>query len=419
MKKLVLFSSILVSAVMMTACATNNTIQVNSSTTSSDPFSISIPEIPKVDSTVETNENGNAEEVTAAGKNETGDLSDSLDDFTFSLNGTVYQLPMKYSDFTSGEWKIDSAAGVDETEELAGRDSTNFWVTNGTQQIEMYAYNTSGNTEELKDCYIGGINYYKRDGADFKIAKGFSLDQNTSSDVTAEFGNPTSYSSSSTKDHYIYDSSNGGETRFDFDNSDSDESRIELRYMPDVQSGSAEVSSEKPSYLSAYKAPTQLSDDPTATQMELDGDLYQMPCPVTEFTDNGWSIDSINQDSVPAQSSITVNLEKGDHSEMVSLTNFDTSACLPENAAVTQIFVNSYKGSEDQGDFAKMPGNITLSSTESDLDRILTAYQKMTSGSQITYSYSASSRSTTGIRYQLRPSAEEFSVSIANDTWAY
>ena len=43
-------------------------------------------------------------------------------------------------------------------------------------------------------------------------------------------------------------------------------------------------------YLDSYIAPEYLSDDPTQTQFELDGKLYQLPCPLDEFTDDGWEV---------------------------------------------------------------------------------------------------------------------------------
>ena len=47
------------------------------------------------------------------------------------------------------------------------------------------------------------------------------------------------------------------------------------------------------SYISTlYQAPTALSDNIFECIFELDGHLYRLPCPVTEFLDNGWTVDN-------------------------------------------------------------------------------------------------------------------------------
>lgn len=86
MKRLVLFSSVLVSAVLMTACATDPAVPVTSSTSSENPYSI--PDLELIGSEPEsiatdTDDNDVYEVVTGTtGENQPGVLSDSLDDFT-------------------------------------------------------------------------------------------------------------------------------------------------------------------------------------------------------------------------------------------------------------------------------------------------------------------------------------------------
>lgn len=345
-------------------------------------------------------------------------LSDKLDDFTFSLNDTVYRLPMSYNEFTGGEWKIDADAGVDETEEIAGKNAQNFWVTNGSQQIELYAYNPTGDTRQLRDCSIGGIVYNLRDGGTMKIAKGISL-ESTPDDVITAFGNPTENSSNSQKSHFIYETDNGGKVDIELNRQDSQESRIEMLYMPVDESDNGDTSTDRPSYLDNYKAPTRLSSDPTVTQFKLDGDLYQLPCPVSEFENNGWTLNTSGKESVPGQSQIGATLKKGQHSITVKLSNFDTKACTPENSAVTWFDIVSYKNSENQGEFAEFPGGINLGSSESKLDSVLTAFQKSTSGSQLTWSYDPKNVGNMRISYQMNKSSGDYSVSITNENWNY
>ncbi|MBR6765510.1 MAG: hypothetical protein IKM06_03400, partial [Clostridia bacterium] len=59
----------------------------------------------------------------------------------------------------------------------------------------------------------------------------------------------------------------------------------------DISTGvKTETSNDRPEYLSKYTAPTALETDPFSEIISVDGDLYRLPAPLSEFLNNGWTI---------------------------------------------------------------------------------------------------------------------------------
>ncbi len=48
---------------------------------------------------------------------------------------------------------------------------------------------------------------------------------------------------------------------------------------------------ELPKCLSKYKTPAELGDDIFSGNISIDGDLYRLPAPLSQFLDNGWVLD--------------------------------------------------------------------------------------------------------------------------------
>lgn len=50
------------------------------------------------------------------------------------------------------------------------------------------------------------------------------------------------------------------------------------------------ISDEIPGVVSAYVTPEEIPDDILEFVVSIDGALYDFPCPITEFINNGWEI---------------------------------------------------------------------------------------------------------------------------------
>ena len=128
-----------------------------------------------------------------------------------------------------------------------------------------------------------------------------------------------------------------------------------------LEGDSAETSTEVPRFLSEYVAPTQLGDDLVSGNIQLQGKLYHIPCPVQEFLDDGWQITS-KPGFVPGCRTADLTIEKEGTRLSVTVTNLTMTQTLPENCAVTTLMAY------DAGDISlELPGGVYYGMTLDEL----------------------------------------------------
>ena len=305
-------------------------------------------------------------------------LSDKPEDYTFELNGVVYKLPCSYQKFADNGWTLDTNYDEKtEDTELSGTSYDWFYLTDGTTRLSIYLYNPSGNVQKAKDCKVGQIEVYAKDGVDFKVAKGLTPAA-TKDDVIAAFGTP---SDTYEGDGYVsltydFDSNNYYENMSFYIKDDGSYNQIALENMIMTAADQGEASTDMPEYLSTYVAPTELGTDPTNPVFQIDGKIYRLPCPLKEFTDDGWEVASIGTKSVSAgnleYSAITI--KKGENELSLGMYNFAKVSTITENCAVASININNVKYSSGDKfgvseDLITFPGNITLKSKREDVKK--------------------------------------------------
>ena len=70
--------------------------------------------------------------------------------------------------------------------------------------------------------------------------------------------------------------------------------------------------------------------------IEVDGALYQLPCPVSEFVNNGWEVvDGKSEESIEGRGSGKVTLRKNNFEFWTYVRNYDDNATAVENSFVT------------------------------------------------------------------------------------
>lgn len=74
---------------------------------------------------------------------------------------------------------------------------------------------------------------------------------------------------------------------------------------PDMEA----LASKTPEFIAGYIAPVELGDNPASGNVEIDGDLYHLPCTITQFMDNGWEIKDAPSELTSNDEEIT--LKKG------------------------------------------------------------------------------------------------------------
>lgn len=297
--------------------------------------------------------------------------------FAFNIDGTDYQLPCKITDFLDqgftfsddSDGEIMLGSGDREYIYLLYQDDIH---TN----ISVTVTNYSINAQELKDCHISDITLYANSLTD----KGYNvtfhngdlvLGEATYDELTAALGEPTSSNESSLSNTYRYeteseDSYSDNSVAFSFETEDDEKLdwvSIRVEDKPEIEE--EEVSDKAPDYLSLYSAPKSLGSDLLSGNIDIEGTVYTLPVPLTEFTDNGWKISGLDE-TCGAGVSYVVTAEKGKKRLFLTTGNFDTNACLLKNTIVTSVSISSYAAPE-----FKLPIGLAMGQTKDEVDTVL------------------------------------------------
>lgn len=310
-----------------------------------------LPEEEEILESEESEETGNedVDETVVTGKDQSEktsvempeELSDNLYDFQIAMDGQVYQFPMWFDDFEALGWEYLG----DRTEVLYANEYlyAEPWQKDGVTIYTSIA-NLSLNAIAPEEGQVCGLNFddYQMRNCDWKIElpKGIAFEESTREDILKAYGEPT--------DEY------DGALCYKYSNI-----------------------------------------------LEYDGALYQLPCPIQEFTDNGFEIQEKNSDMViGAGDTGMAELMKDNQKIHVSVKNFAPYATILENCFVIELDDYDY-GANSKFPMV-FPGGITFGSSE---EEVLAAiadynYESSESGkSTYYYVYGADEYSTYG--YQI------------------
>lgn len=300
------------------------------------------------------------------------ELSADWHDYQIDLNGTVYQFPIPYSEWSSMGWKADMLP----TTLAAGDDK---FVRFYMDDIELSADIANlGLTEaDIKDCFILGISIDSgiHDVAPeyvITMSGGVKFGEATEQDIKTAFGAPDYRSDYENSDGNIIISLDyAGDTWEDgMDLELSAEGKLNaIRFIntktPEgFDAGVADVSTEAPEINSHYVAPDGPAVDRFDNVVTLDGVNYRVPVPASVLAENGWILDTTTDDYVLGDSYISTYMQKNGSRIEVKLYNYTSNAILPINAWVTEITVT--QGYIDVEII--FPGGIVLGSTYTDFE---------------------------------------------------
>lgn len=298
-----------------------------------------------------------------------GELSENLFDFQFSIDGEVYALPMWYEEFEDLGWYYEGdpdlkLASEDYDYDVFEKDGVELWV-----DVTNYSINAT----KVKDCIVTGVEF---DGYDLdddtviKFAKDIQLEVSTPDDIIAAYGEPSDIYEGSYRTYYYYypddDYYYYQEITFSFDNETGIFDRAEFsNEVEEIDGFDNTLNLERPDFLDNYEAPTALSDDIYGTEISVDGDIYTLPCPVTEFYKNGYELQYYyDEDYLPAGQTYYCSLEKEGKELSVHIKNFSDYATSFDNCYVVSVSYDSAY----HGDIAyETAGGITIGMTEDEL----------------------------------------------------
>ena len=336
-----------------------------------------LPEEEEILESEESEETGNedAEETVIAGKDQSEktsvempeELSDNLYDFQIAMDGQVYKFPMWFDDFEALGWEYLG----DRTEVLYANEYlyAEPWQKDGVTIYTSIA-NLSLNAIAPEEGQICGLDLdgYQMRNCDWKIelSKGITFGKSAREDILKAYGEPTDeydgelyYKMSYETDYY------SEVTLYVYKDSGVME-KLELMNMIELEGLDNSVSEEVPELISEYKAPTQLGDDYYSNILEYDGALYQFPCPIQEFTDNGFEIQEENSDMViGAGDTGRAELMKDKQRIRVSVKNFAPYATVLENCFIIELDEHDFGANSNSS--MVFPGGITFGSSEEEV----------------------------------------------------
>ena len=345
-----------------------------------------------------------------------GEVSNDPADFQFALDGKVYALPFPYSDLKQNGWEVSGDSSTKEDDTVGGNDYSTVSMKNGNKTIEVTVFNKTGNAKSVKDCQVGGIECKVKDNVTFSIANGISLETSIA-DIKAFFGTPKYEDDTDDDDYFTYEYGeyNKKYTFFIYKASSGMEeySSIKLEFIDAESEEAAEVNENTPAYLAKYKAPTQAGSNVTGSVISIEGKLYQLPAPLSEFLNNGWTIKS-HDGAVAAGDDSYITLSLNGKSMSVTVTNFADYLTIPENCAVSRVSI------EDDDDIDVAFAGITIGTTEADLKKALGSRFSYYEGTyRNDYSCSDYEKGYSVTIYLDKDSKTVLEINLNNEKWNY
>lgn len=344
-------------------------------------------------------------------------LSDNLFDFTFELEGVVYQLPCKLDAFTKNGWAISSSGYSGDTK-IPGNSYESFTMARDGKEITVYSYNPSGNMKAIKDCKVGGIASEVYTKTNLVLSKGIALGANEDA-VRAAYGAPGQLNTGTSSKALLYLA--GKDTTYNcvkfYFYDDHQYSSVEIKNFVETEEDKTVTNPERPAFLDSYKAPAAFGSGLTSGVVKIEGAFYQLPAPVSAFLNNGWQIIQQSGDLVAGDSDY-ITVQKDGKNLILYIVNMAEYQTVAENCVV-------YKLSVDSDDSAPIyVGNdqkqITLGSAKADVEALITDEFDYYDGINDTYSYSEYKQRDFNMSVSVdKTTGAVMNIYISCETWGY
>lgn len=304
-------------------------------------------------------------------------LSDNIYDYQISIDGTVVSFPISFSDFESYGFECTD----DKTQSIPSGSYGMFYFKNDNDNKVMgFVMNFGVNAANAEDCYIVGVQADKFNckNGEVKIAGDLTMFESTRDDVDAALGSPSDCYESDSYPYYQYKEDYYKYVQITFDAADDNKIyKIDVKNFTEPEGfdpGEVDTTSV-PAITAAYEAPTEMSDDLLDYVVEFDGDLYRLPCPVSEFLNNGWEYnDSKTDATIDGSGSGWVTLRKNNKEFRTLALNYDENATIPDNCFVTTIGASTFNNSSAPDVKLDNAAGIKLGDKVEDVEKKLKGY---------------------------------------------
>ncbi len=337
----------------------------------------------KTDDTTEADTKETTEETTenttATGNTQSGyeyvaptQFSGDFKDFQISINGVYYQFPFPYSVLGANGWVIDNAptsVGSGETEVVSAASP------HSGKDFTFYVTNPNATAQPIDSCLVTALLVESDCTEDeVKLADNIVFLTATKDDFKNAFGAPDFVQEYEDMEYvsYITDDYEGCLDLEVDANKVCYKIYIENMAMPEGLEANVDIPTEAPEINASYVAPTGPSTDVADSIITIDGYNYKLPCPVSEFAKNGWTIETKTDDYIYGNTYIVSALEKDGEKFFCAITNYTDDTIYTANGMVTMI--------DAYDDYAKVveivfPGGIALTGNASQFEAAYSGYE--------------------------------------------
>lgn len=290
-------------------------------------------------------------------------------DFQLQIDGTVYQFPMLYGDWQELGWTAKDSL----EESLEPYQYAMVQYEKDGRVCTVYILNLGINNEMLDHCIVAGMSVddYDWDMAEGEILLpgGLSRGRSTGEEIQAAYGVPTNTYEGELYTQYTYEIEYNSRVEMTVGKESGVLEDVEVRNFVEPEGFDAgEVNTEVPPLVTAYQKPEALSEDMSAYEIEMDGQVYALPVPVSVLIEDGWELEeSKTEKFIMAHYFGWVGLSKGGQSFRVIATNGEDYATLPENCWIESLEVGGFDLELD----GALPGGVRIGITEEELQTLL------------------------------------------------
>lgn len=283
----------------------------------------------------------NSDKQTVGESQTNANTSKEIYDFKINLYGDVYTLPADLNEFKENGWTYANNDNPEDKDVIANGYATCDVLKDG-KRITLTVINLGTSTKKFGDCKVGSIDctFSSANDITFNLANNLSATNNTTiKDVISKFGEATKTISNESGTTLRYEKEMYMYYAFTF-NTEDKLTYVDIRnWETDDETTIEEVDL---SFLNEYVTPIALTDNYADYVFKLEGNMYQLPVPVSSFVDNGWVITS-QPNSIPAGNEITsgLTMKKDDLELTFTVKNFSNSAVETKDAMIVGIFMNS------------------------------------------------------------------------------
>ncbi|MCC8046261.1 MAG: hypothetical protein LIP12_12320 [Clostridiales bacterium] len=317
--------------------------------------------------------------------------SESWMDYTITIDGETYELPMMLEEFVSYGWVLEETEDI-----LPPYRYSMYQCTKDDMTVTVYLLNLGINTVSVQEAIVAGISvdryYWDETDAPVTLPCGITRGVSTLDDIAAAYGTPTDTYEGELYTQYTYQQDYNQEVELEvYKESGVLEDITVENFIEPEGFDPGEVSTEVPSDILAYTKPEELSSDVTAYEIEVDGEVYTMPVPVSVLLEDGWKLDEDSDTEIAAEYYGWVTLYKNNQFFSTTVVNEEAYATTPENCWLESLTVGGYTLDMD----GALPGGVRIGTDEETFLAILeeagVTYESSESSSFRYYTYNSPS----------------------------